>query len=247
MPQYGLIGESLSHSFSRDFFLDKFEREGLTDHNYLNFELNKLEELPPIVDAHPELMGFNVTIPFKEEMVTFLDRHTLEASAVGAVNCVKLVREGENVYWIGHNTDVYGFQKSLEGMNGIDGVKKALVLGTGGAAKSVCWVLDRLKIKHKSVSRDPLAKINYYNLKPQRVADVQLVINTTPLGTWPDVDECPPIPYEAIGPKHLCFDLVYNPEKTKFLALAEQQGAETKNGLEMLVLQAEKSWEIWNS
>ncbi|UTW62084.1 shikimate dehydrogenase [bacterium SCSIO 12741] len=247
MPQFGLIGQSLAHSFSRDFFLDKFESLNLTDHDYLNFEINDLEELPPIVEAHPELMGFNVTIPFKEEMVTFLDRHTLEASAVGAVNCVKIVREGENVFWIGHNTDVYGFQTSLQNMPGIDRVKTALILGTGGAAKSVQWVLDRMKIKHKSVSRDPLARINYYNLKPQRVADVQLIINATPLGTWPDVDECPPIPYEVIGADHLCFDLVYNPEKSLFLAQAEAQGATIQNGLEMLVLQAEKSWEIWNS
>jgi shikimate dehydrogenase len=241
-----LIGFPLGHSFSRNYFTEKFEREGIPA-EFRNFELPVVSQLPELIRQHPDLQGFSVTIPHKQAILPFLRRLSPEAGTIGAVNCVKVERQGNRIELYGYNTDAAGFRKSLEGFIP-QSIKKALVLGNGGAAKAVCCVLDALGIEWTTVSRTPSGpgRIGY----PQAGAllpHTPLIINATPLGTFPDTGQHPDLPYEQLTGNHYLFDLVYNPEKTRFLALGEKQGAHIRNGLEMLHGQAEAAWAIWNT
>ncbi len=243
---YGLIGYPLSHSFSKRYFAEKFEQENIADSFYELFPIPKIEDLPALVASHPNLIGLNVTIPYKEQILPFLDEIEEGAAAAGAVNTV-LIKEGKKV---GYNSDVYGFTTSVE--NTIERhqlkIEKALILGTGGAAKAVKFALERSGREVKYVSRTKAEdRYSYEDLTQDIFEEYKLIVNTTPLGMAPKVDTFPNIPYHYISDSHLCFDLVYNPEATLFLQKAQQEGARILNGLEMLYLQAEKSWEIWTT
>lgn len=247
MRLYGLIGYPLSHSFSAKYFAKKFETESISDAGYSLFPLESISLLPALLQQQPYLQGFNVTIPYKVAILPYLDSISEEAAAVGAVNCVRIERNASGKILTGYNTDVYGFRNSLLPL-----LKSfhthALVLGTGGAAKAVCYTLKELGIKFTLVSRsgDGVTSLNYSDLTVELINDNLLIINTTPAGTYPDTDTCPDIPYSYLGNRHILFDLVYNPAETKFLRLGREAGTTTLNGLKMLELQAEKSWEIWN-
>ena len=242
MIRYGLIGKPLSHSFSQRYFTEKFEREGLLDHRYDLFELDGIDELRVLVGETSGLRGLNVTIPFKQTVLPLLDAVDRLAAAVGAVNTIRV--EGGKL--IGFNTDVEGFRQTL--MPLLQGRKpRALVLGSGGASRAVAFVLKELGIKFRVVSRSRERGDMTYDLVEPIVVDVcTLIINTTPLGMHPDTASLPPIPYEAIGPKHVLIDLVYNPERTAFLSEGQRRGAVIANGSQMLRAQAEASWRIWN-
>ncbi|MCO6489113.1 MAG: shikimate dehydrogenase [Phaeodactylibacter sp.] len=244
---YGLIGYPLSHSFSRRYFNEKFRQEKMSGHHYELFPLEDIGELPALLAAHPNLKGLNVTIPYKQQVMAYLDELSEGAAAVGAVNTIK-IREGKLT---GYNTDVYGFEQSLrlflEESNAAAGLQ-ALVLGTGGAAKAVVYVLARMGIPYRMVSRrEAPGQLIYQELNETLMQDFRLIVNTTPLGMSPKVETCPDIPFQHLGPKHLLFDLVYNPGETAFMARGKRRGAAARNGLQMLHLQAEKAWEIWNS
>ncbi|MCB0557735.1 MAG: shikimate dehydrogenase [Lewinellaceae bacterium] len=245
---YGLIGYPLSHSFSKRYFNEKFRREGLESYYYELFPLEKIEALPALLKAHPGLRGLNVTIPYKQQVMAYLDELDEGAAAVGAVNTIK-IREGRLT---GYNTDVFGFERSLRTFLEDNGAEvaglQALVLGTGGAAKAVAYVLRKMGIRFQWVSRNNKpGYLTYQRLNETLMQDHRLIINTTPLGMLPKVETYPEIPFQHIGPQHLLYDLVYNPEETTFMARGRQQGAAVHNGLAMLHLQAEKAWEIWNS
>jgi shikimate dehydrogenase len=240
MRKFGLIGYPLTHSFSQRYFSEKFEREGIADCVYSNFSIGSIDDLG-VVLADAELCGLNVTIPYKQQVMPFLDSVSPVVEAIGACNCIRI--EGGRL--AGHNTDVVGFEQSLvKKLSGHH--RKALVLGTGGAAKAVEWVLRRLGIEFLSVSRAAgSGAIGYADVDAALLGTHELIVNTTPLGTYPDVSVCPPLPYEALTPQHYLFDLVYNPARTLFLQKGEAHGAVVENGYEMLVLQAEESWRIW--
>jgi shikimate dehydrogenase len=242
MRLFGLIGYPLTHSFSKKFFTEKFEKEGLTDCKYELFSISTINELISVLDQHPDLYGLNVTIPYKEQVLSFLDDTDDVVKKIKACNCI-IIKNGKLK---GYNTDVEGFERSLKKQLQPHH-KKALILGTGGAAKAVEFVLQKLEIDFNYVSRKPSVNNYSYNqLTPGIITDHSLIINTTPLGLYPAVNEAPPIPYEALTANHYLFDLVYNPEKTLFLRMGEERGAAIKNGYEMLVIQAEESWKIWN-
>jgi shikimate dehydrogenase len=241
MKRYGLIGRSLSHSFSQHYFTQKFAKEGLSDHRYDPFELADIAEVRELIRTTNGLCGFNVTIPYKQEIIPFLDELDATASAVGAVNTVKI--EGGRT--IGYNTDVDGFRTTLLPL--LQGsTPRALVLGSGGASRAVAYVLREAGIKFRVVSRSrERGDMVWDVLEPILVNVSTLIINTTPLGMEPAPENRPELPYDAIGPKHLLIDLVYNPERTLFLLEGERRGARTVNGLTMLHAQAEASWAIW--
>lgn len=241
---YGLIGYRLSHSFSKQYFSNKFEREHIEDSSYELFELEDIQEFPKVVEQHPDIRGMNVTIPYKQQVMRYLDSLDGSAKLVGAVNTIKF----EGSKRIGFNTDYYGFKESLENWLGAAQVKKALILGTGGASRAVKCTLHALEIEFLMISRESSEHaISYEELKEKHhLKDFPLIINTTPLGMSPNVDTYPDIAYEQLSSAHYCYDLVYNPEVTLFMKKSEERGALVKNGLEMLHLQAEKSWEIWN-
>jgi shikimate dehydrogenase len=242
MRLFGLIGYPLFQSFSKKFFSEKFEREGLTDCRYESFSIPSISELTKILKENPSLCGLNVTIPYKEQVLSFLHEKSALVKKINACNCIKI----ENGKLTGHNTDAPAFEQSLKEKLQTHHTK-ALILGTGGAAKAVEFSLRQLKISYKYVSRKPSAKnFSYEQLTDDLMQEYTLIINTTPLGMHPNVVEAPPIPYHALNSKHYLFDLVYNPAKTLFLQKGEEQGAAIKNGYEMLVLQAEESWRIWN-
>jgi shikimate dehydrogenase len=247
MRSFGLIGYPLGHSFSRKFFTEKFLRENLQE-EYLNFELEDISQLPGVIAVHPELAGLNVTIPYKEKVLPYIDRLDPVSSAIGAVNTICISRKSSGILLEGFNTDVFGFSGSLKPLLKPHH-RKALVLGTGGASKAVTYALDRLGIKWLQVSRNGIGErmITYDQLDFQTMEQSHVIINTTPLGTFPDISTCPPIPYGFLTPNHLLFDLVYNPAETRFLALGRERGAAVKNGYEMLELQALRSYEIWNT
>lgn len=243
MRQYGLIGYPLSHSFSQKYFTEKFQREGITGCVYDNFPLASIDEFAALIQQHPDLHGLNVTIPYKEKVIPFLHVQSEVVKAIGACNCI-IIEYGE---LIGHNTDVVGFEESLSPLLQPHH-KKALVLGTGGAAKAVHYVLNKLGIEFYEVSRTPATarQLSYQQIDEAVIKEHELIINTSPLGMYPNIDECPPLPYQALTSKHYLFDLVYNPAKTLFLQKGEAQGAAIKNGHDMLIIQAEESWRIWN-
>lgn len=246
MEKYGLIGYPLSHSFSRDFFNEKFKSEGI-DAEYLNFEIPSIDRLPETLTANPDLRGFNVTIPYKEKIISYLDELSEEADHIGAVNVVKISQRKGKTFLKGYNSDVIGFMRSIEPL--LDSNRRrALVLGTGGASKAVTYALHRLGVDILMVSRNPKeGMISYNQLTPEIVNSHKIIINCTPVGMYPHSDECPQIPYQAVEFGHLLYDLIYNPDETLFLKQGKQQGAETKNGLEMLLLQAYASWDFWHN
>jgi shikimate dehydrogenase len=245
MRQFGLIGKTLKHSFSKKYFADKFAKENIDDCRYDLFELESINDVSYLIDTTPQLKGFNVTIPYKQEVIPLLHDLDYSAERVGAVNVVKL--ESERL--VGYNSDYYGFKASLSEWVS-DNVSKALVLGTGGSSKAVFVALEDLGIEYQKVSRTAKEDCLTYNaIKANHdyLSEVDLIINTTPLGMFPKVDEMADLPYEAFHNGQYVFDLIYNPALTKLMQIAEAHGAKIKNGLEMLELQAEKSWEIWNS
>lgn len=246
MRTYGLIGYPLEHSFSRRFFTAKFLKEQ-KEEQYLNFELSDLGRLTEVLDQNPGLAGLNVTIPYKEKVIPLLARVDAEARAIGAVNTIRIIRQGKLVLLEGFNTDVHGFATSLIPLLSSFHTG-ALVLGSGGASKAVRFALDKLGISWLVVSRNSSDSktLNYWELTREVMERYPIVVNTTPLGTFPHTETFPPVPYEMLTPRHLLFDLVYNPEETKFLAKGREKGAMVKNGYEMLVLQAERSYQIWN-
>ncbi|MFY7670174.1 shikimate dehydrogenase family protein [Tenacibaculum sp. MEBiC06402] len=241
---FGLLGRNISYSFSRGYFAEKFDLLELTNHKYVNFDLHQIDELPLLIDKHKEqLIGFNVTIPYKEEVIPFLDKIDKKAAKIGAVNTIRITKSGKLK---GYNTDYYGFKKSLEPyLNKLH--KKALILGTGGASKAVAFALKNMDIEVCFVSRkkEKNNTITYDELNGEIIKDYLLIINCTPLGTHPNIENCPDIPYDYLGVNHILYDLIYNPAKTLFLKKGEENGAVIKNGLEMLELQAEKAWRIW--
>ncbi len=248
MKTFGLVGYPLGHSFSKKFFTEKFENEGLNDHQYLNFEIDSIARFPTIFDLHENIVGLNCTIPYKQQIIQFLNEIDDEAKAVGAVNTIKITNTKQGIRAKGFNTDIIGFELSLAPMLNKKH-KKAIVLGTGGASKAVKYVLTKLEIDYISASiEDELfdKEIRYNDIDEAMIADRLLIINATPLGTFPKVDTCPNIPYQAISSDHVLFDLVYNPEVTLFLKKGSEKGAKIKNGLEMLHKQAIAAWEIWN-
>lgn len=242
MKAFGLIGKRLDHSFSKAYFTEKF-RELELPYSYSNFEIESIDQFRDIISANPNLLGLNVTIPYKTEIISVLDELDEISTAIKAVNTVKIT----DGICKGFNTDVDGFKWSIKPFLR-HGMEKALVLGTGGASKAVAYALKSLGLDVLFVSRHPSAadEISYSDLNENALKFYKLIVNTTPLGTFPDVDQCPPIPYEFLGADHLLYDLTYNPTETKFMKLGKARGAEVMNGHNMLKLQAEKSWEIWN-
>lgn len=242
MKQYGIIGYPLSHSFSKGYFSTKFEKENLNDCIFDTFPLNKIEEFKSICAKHPNFVGLNVTIPYKEQIIPFLDDLDIEAAKIGAVNTIKFI----NGKKIGYNTDCFGFEMSLKPLLKPHHTH-ALILGTGGASKAVEYVLKKLGIAFQYVSRvKSINAITYNELDTLIIQQSTLIINTTPVGMYPKIDDAPAIPYQYLNNQHLLYDLVYNPDETLFLKHGKTQGAQTINGLEMLYLQAEQSWSIWN-
>ena len=246
MNKYGLIGYPLAHSFSKKFFTEKFKAEN-SDELYENFEINNITLINEIIKANEELKGLNVTIPYKEQVIPFLDGLDAAAEKVGAVNTIKIIRKEDNISLTGYNTDIWGFEISLTPLLKQHHTK-ALILGTGGASKAVKFVLNKLGIDFISASIETLKEkeISYEEIEKKIMSERLLIINATPLGTYPNIEAYPPIPYECITERHLLFDLVYNPEETKFLLKGKEKGAIVKNGMEMLIQQALKSYEIWN-
>lgn len=241
---YGLLGRNISYSFSRGYFTQKFEALSLTDHSYRNFDMQSIDELEAELDKFPELKGMNVTIPYKQEVIPFLDTLSPLAEAIGAVNTIQFAENGQ---LIGHNTDYYGFRDSLLPLLQPQHTK-ALILGTGGASKAVAHVFEKLEIPFQFVSRTKTAlQLTYDALDEETVGTHTIIVNCTPLGTFPNTEASPDIPYQHIGKQHLLYDLIYNPAETTFLRKGKERGAMTINGQRMLELQAEKSWEIWNS
>jgi len=242
MRAYGLIGHPLSHSFSQRYFIEKFEREGIEGCRYELFPLPSIGDLPVLLDREAHLCGLNVTIPYKQQVIPYLHAMDDVVLSTGACNCIRI----EDGRLLGHNTDVIGFERSLgELLRPVQ--DKALVLGTGGAAKAVHYVLKKIGIPFREISRNALREVlSYAQLTAEMVREHRLLINTTPLGMYPDVGTCPEIPYDAIGPDHYLFDLVYNPARTLFLQKGEERGATVANGADMLRIQAEESWKIWN-
>ncbi|MFK7003780.1 shikimate dehydrogenase [Flavobacterium covae] len=245
MKKLGLLGKNISYSFSRNYFTNKFQNEFLTSiFSYDNYDIQKIDEFKEIIINEPNLIGLNVTIPYKEEIIPYLDELSEIAKNIEAVNTIKITSDKK---LIGHNTDFYGFQKSLTPLLQ-NHHKKALILGTGGASKAIAYVLKSLEIDFLFVSRKQFNDtITYDQLNNSILTEYTIIINCTPLGTYPNIQDCPTIPYEFITSNHLVYDLIYNPKKTTFLAKAEEKGAIIKNGYEMLVLQAEKAWKIWNT
>lgn len=245
MKLYGLIGYPLGHSFSKQYFTEKFLREGLTDCQFEAFPISSIDQFPGLIKKHEALKGFGVTIPYKEQVLQFVSELSDEVKYIGAANCIKITAKKN----IAYNTDIIGFRDSfcklLQPHH-----KKALVLGTGGASKAVQYVLRKLQIDFTVVSRsknNTAGLISYQMIDEQAMKEHLIVINCTPLGTWPNTDNCPDIPYDFATPNHYFYDLVYKPEKTLFLQQAEQKGAAIKNGFEMLIIQSEANWSIWNS
>lgn len=246
IKKYGLIGKNISYSFSKKYFTEKFKDLKLNNYSYDNFDIQSIEEFPTMYDAVIDsIQGFNVTIPYKQEIIKYLDEIDDDAKAIGAVNTIKISSKGKLK---GYNTDIYGFENSLKPLLKSN-VKKALILGTGGASKAIAYVLNKNDISFNFVSRNAIRPktISYDDLTEEVISNHQLIINCTPLGTFPNIENSPDIPYEFLTDKHFLFDLVYNPSITVFLAKGKKQGAIIKNGEEMLQLQADRAWQIWNS
>lgn len=249
MRLYGLIGYPLTHSFSEKYFTEKFSREKISDASYRLFPLPDIAALPELIRSQPDLRGLNVTIPWKEKVISFLDHVDETAASVGAVNCIRIER-GEKTELTGFNTDAYGFRQSLKPFLASHH-ERALILGTGGASKAVAHVLRGIGVDCIFVSRKPEANstetiLSYEALNPHVMNACKLIVNCSPVGTFPDVHAAPAIPYEFLSNTHFLYDLVYNPAETEFLRRGKEKGALTLNGYDMLQLQAEKAWEFFN-
>jgi len=241
MNEYGLIGKTLKHSFSQAYFTEKFEKENI-EGTFLNFELPTIEDFVPLIKQHPNLRGLSVTIPYKTEIIPFLDKLDNTAQEIGSVNSVR-VRDGHTT---GYNTDAAGFSASIKPFLA-HGMERALILGTGGASKAVAFALRQIGLDVMFASRTPKeGQLAYSDINQNTVKAFKLIVNTTPLGMFPDIHSAPHIPYEFLGSEHLFYDLTYNPAETEFLRRGKERGALTVNGLSMLKIQAELSWEIWN-
>lgn len=273
MKQFGIIGYPLGHSFSKKYFTEKFEKEGI-DARYDMFPLESIEQFPALIASHADLVGLNVTIPYKKAVIPYLDELSADAAAMGAVNVIRVERSADKARLVGHNSDFTGFRDSLEPLldmlqerneserwivpgnylaPGIPVFRplQALILGTGGASKAVAYALQLLDIPYRWVSRQPGVidgeeVLTYSQLDANIMEECQIIVNTTPLGMSPNVDTCADIPYHLLGRRHLLYDVVYNPEETLFLKKSREAGAFTKNGLEMLYGQAVEAWRIWN-
>ena len=246
MDKYGLIGYPLGHSFSISYFNQRFQDEGINA-VYENYEIPTIEALDEVINLNPELKGLNVTIPYKEKVIPYLDSITPEARAIGAVNVIKVTHSGKDVKLKGYNSDVIGFTKSIEPMLDKNWHKKALILGTGGASKAINFGLKHLGLETVFVSRyERPDTIQYQNITPEVVQEHNVIVNCTPIGMYPKTEECPLLPYEAMDSHTIHYDLIYNPDETLFMKLGAKNGAQTKNGLEMLLLQAFASWEFWH-
>lgn len=243
---YGLIGKKLSHSFSKKYFTEKFTKEGLAKtHRYELFELSSVDQLPELIKNNPDLKGLNVTIPYKTEVISYLYKTDIAAQDIGAVNTIKITAKG----LAGYNSDTYGFERSLFENIEKESVKQALILGSGGASKAVQFVLKKNYIPYTTISRSSTGKtldFNELNVRSDLFQNSQLIINTTPLGMHPNINDKPPIPYHLVNENHIFFDLVYNPERTSFLKEGAARGVKIVNGLDMLYYQAERAWKIWN-
>jgi shikimate dehydrogenase len=240
---FGLIGKDISYSFSKKYFTEKFAQDLYEECSYENFDIQSIEDFPNVLKNNPNLKGLNVTIPYKESIIPYLDTVSDKAFQIGAVNVIRFTKKGNLK---GYNSDWFGFKKSLEPLLQAHH-KKALILGTGGAAKAVAFALDQLGITYSFVSREANPNtIDYSLINATTFDNHQIIINCTPVGTSPNTKEFPPIPYTYFSNQHIAFDLIYNPEETQFLKKAKKQGATIKNGYEMLVFQAEKAWKIWN-
>ena len=237
MKIYGLIGNRLENSFSKEYFLNKFKEEKITNTKYLNFDLDDISKLPSFIKKN-KINGLNVTMPFKEQVIPFLDDLSDDAKLIGAVNTIKIHKQK----MIGYNTDHIGFRYSIQPI--LNKRKKALILGDGGASKAIKYALNKINIEYKTVNRN--TSFDYSDLNEKIINYYDIIINTTPLGTLPEIKKYPKIPYEYINNQHLLFDLIYNPKETKFLKYGKKNNALTVNGLQMLKIQAEESWKIWN-
>ncbi len=247
MDKYGLIGYPLKHSFSIGYFNEKFQAENINA-EYVNFEIPRIEEFMEVIEENPNLCGLNVTIPYKEQVIPYLNELDKDTAKIGAVNVIKIIRQPKGkTKLVGYNSDIVGFTRSIEPLLQPHHVK-ALILGTGGASKAVFHGLANLGIKATFVSRTKKNSnvLTYEELTPEIMQSHTVIVNTTPLGMYPKVDFCPNIPYDQLTPNHLLYDLLYNPNETLFMKKGKAQGATVKNGLEMLLLQAFVSWEIWN-
>jgi len=241
--RFGLLGRNISYSFSKGYFTEKFNNEVFEGNSYENFDISEINYFTELIKNNPDLKGLNVTIPYKEQVIPFLDKLSKKATLIGAVNTIKFTKNGKLK---GYNTDYYGFKKSLEPLLEPHH-KKALILGTGGASKGVAFALDELNIPYTFVSREAKQNIIDYDLINATTFDnFQIIINCTPVGTSPNIEACPNLPYEFFTEKHIAYDLIYNPAETTFLKKAKENGAVIKNGLDMLIFQAEKAWKIWN-
>ena len=244
MRKFGLIGKKLGHSFSKRYFTEKFAHEGIADTSYELYELPEIADFPDLLASEPELVGLNVTVPYKEAVIPYLHELDHSAARIGAVNTIRIAGGRTK----GYNTDFIGFRDSLQQFYPATEAAKALVLGTGGAAKAVWAALDELAIPYTSVSRNPSQnQLHYDAVTAEILAAHTLIINTTPLGMSPDTENAPAIPYEALTPEHYLYDLVYNPEETLFLQKGRLAGAKTINGLPMLYAQADAAWRIWSN
>ena len=245
MDIYGLIGYPLGHSFSVGYFNEKFQNEGI-DAKYVNFEIPQIEMLEEVIASNPDLKGLNVTIPYKEKVISYLDNVSPEARTIGAVNVIRVIHKGRSVILKGYNSDVIGFTQSIEPR--LEPYhKKALILGTGGASKAVNYGLKSLGLETVFVSRyERPGTIQYEKLTPDEIKEYNVIVNCTPCGMYPHSNKCPNLPYEAMDSHTLLYDLIYNPDETLFMYKGRKQGATVVNGLEMLLLQAFVSWEIWN-
>lgn len=243
MKVYGLFGKNIGYSFSKKYFTERFANTNAEDCVYENFDLNSIDDFPSLICNNLNLAGLNVTIPYKETIIPHLHLLSKKAMAIGAVNVIRFMKNGEIK---GYNSDYYGFKKSIQPLLQAHH-RRALILGTGGSSKAIAFALEELDIPYTFVSRTSQVNcITYDRLNATTLDNFQIVVNCTPLGTSPNVSEFPPIPYQFFTAKHLAFDLIYNPEETQFLKRAKQHGAITKNGQDMLVFQAEKAWKIWN-
>ncbi len=247
MQKYGLIGYPLKHSFSIGYFNEKFQAENI-DAEYVNFEIPRIEDFMEVISENPNLCGLNVTIPYKEQVIPYLDELDRDTAKIGAVNVIKIIRQAKGkIKLVGYNSDIIGFTQSIEPLLQPNH-KEALILGTGGASKAVFHGLENLGVKSTFVSRTKKSDdvLTYQELTPEIMSAHTIIVNCTPVGMYPKVDFCPNIPYELLTPDHLLYDLLYNPNETLFMKKGKQQGATVKNGLEMLLLQAFAAWEIWN-
>ncbi len=246
MQKYGLIGYPLRHSFSMGYFNEKFSSENI-DAEYVNFEIPTLDDFMEVIEENPNLCGLNVTIPYKEKVISFLDELDQDTTKIGAVNVIKIIRQKGKIKLVGYNSDIIGFTKSIQPLLQPHH-KRALILGTGGASKAVFHGLANLGIRSLFVSRTKKSPttLTYEELTPEIMKEHTVIVNCTPVGMYPKVDFCPDIPYDLLTPDHLLYDLLYNPNETLFMKKGQAKGTVTKNGLEMLLLQAFAAWEIWN-